>query len=104
MLPIDFQTRMKEMLGAEYDDFMASYDKPRFYALRINTLKGSVKDFTDRFRYDFVKVPWADTGSIILMILNPENTLITKPVSIIFKNPVQCLLQVIFQSIPEILY
>ena len=55
MLPIDFQTRMKEMLGAEYDDFMASYDKPRFYALRINTLKGSVKDFTDRFRYDFVK-------------------------------------------------
>lgn len=62
MLPIDFQIRMKEMLGAEHDDFMASYDKPRFYALRVNTLKGSVKDFTDRFRYDFIKVPWADTG------------------------------------------
>lgn len=62
MLPIDFQIRMKEMLKSEYNDFMKSYDKPRFYALRVNTLKGSVEDFINNFNYNFTKVPWSNEG------------------------------------------
>ena len=39
MLPIEFQERMKSMLGDEYEAFLQGYDKPRFHALRRNPLK-----------------------------------------------------------------
>ncbi|MBQ4537714.1 MAG: RsmF rRNA methyltransferase first C-terminal domain-containing protein [Lachnospiraceae bacterium] len=39
MLPELFLKRMKEMLGAEYDDFLASFDRERYQALRLNPLK-----------------------------------------------------------------
>ena len=39
MLPVEFQERMKQMLGEEYEAFLQGYDKPRFHALRRNPLK-----------------------------------------------------------------
>ena len=36
MLPEQFCVRMKEMLGEEYAAFYASYDLPKYQALRIN--------------------------------------------------------------------
>ena len=39
MLPEQFCVRMKEMLGEEYAAFYASYDLPKYQALRINPLK-----------------------------------------------------------------
>ena len=39
MLPEQFCMRMKEMLGEEYAAFYASYDLPKYQALRINPLK-----------------------------------------------------------------
>ena len=35
MLPEQFCVRMKEMLGEEYAAFYASYDLPKYQALRI---------------------------------------------------------------------
>ena len=45
MLPEQFCERMKEMLGAEYADFFASYDLPKYQALRINPLKTTRENF-----------------------------------------------------------
>lgn len=38
-LPIEFEKKMKALLGDEWDDFLYSYDNNRFQALRFNTLK-----------------------------------------------------------------
>ncbi len=62
MLPVDFQNRMKQMLGDEYDDFIASYDKPQFHGIRINSLKTTMSTFTNNFKYNFIPVPWAEDG------------------------------------------
>ena len=38
-LPIEFETEMRELLGAEYDLFISSLDRPRHFGLRVNNLK-----------------------------------------------------------------
>ena len=38
-LPKAFLERMKTMLGKEYEDFLKSYEAPRQFGLRVNTLK-----------------------------------------------------------------
>ena len=39
MLPQQFLDRMKEMLGDEYDAFLASFEQEKYQALRLNALK-----------------------------------------------------------------
>ena len=41
-LPEAFQKKMKAILGEEYDDFLAGFEKPRHYGLRVNTAKITV--------------------------------------------------------------
>lgn len=62
MLPELFLQRMEQMLGAEYDDFLKSYDKPRTPSLRINSLKDKGEKLLQRV--DFLKDPvsWAQGG------------------------------------------
>ncbi len=62
MLPEKFLQRMKTMLGDEYEPFLASYDKEKYQALRINTLKASKEDFTANSPFTLTKVPWAENG------------------------------------------
>lgn len=38
-LPIEFENRMKELLGDEFEEFLAAYDGVRYRGLRINRLK-----------------------------------------------------------------
>ncbi len=58
MLPEAFLTRMKDQLGAEFDDFMKSLERPRAVALRFNPLKGAAPELS------FVRenVPWEPLG------------------------------------------
>ncbi|MDD6350776.1 MAG: RsmB/NOP family class I SAM-dependent RNA methyltransferase [Lachnospiraceae bacterium] len=58
-LPQAFLDRMKGMLGKDYEAFLASYDKPRHPALRVNPLKISPEDFQRLAPYDLEPVPWA---------------------------------------------
>lgn len=64
-LPAAFTERMQQMLGPEYDDFMASYDLPRYYGIRVNTLKVSVEKFRDISPFHLEPVPWAREGFYI---------------------------------------
>ena len=61
-LPVDFEKRMKEMLGEEYGAFLKSYERPPKKGLRVNTLKLSAEEFERLFPYRITKVPWVASG------------------------------------------
>ena len=58
MLPEAFLERMKHQLGAEYEDFLKSLERPRAVALRFNPLKGHSPELP--FVMD--PVPWEPMG------------------------------------------
>lgn len=62
MLPVEFQNRMQEMLGEEYEAFLKGYDKPRFHALRRNPLKVQKDEFLNIIPFELQEVPWAEHG------------------------------------------
>ena len=74
-LPIEFKDEMKELLGIEYDDFIASYDHPKTTAIRINTIKNSIDDFLklSLFSIDpcINKIEWSEEGFYISLEENP---------------------------------
>lgn len=61
-LPSVFEEKMKHLLGAEYDDYLACYSEPRHYGLRVNTAKISVEDFLKISPWPLKKVPWIHNG------------------------------------------
>lgn len=62
-LPVEFLNKMKLLLGAEeFEEFLKSYDMPRFYGLRVNTLKISVEDFLKISPFKLTPVPWTSDG------------------------------------------
>lgn len=61
-LPQEFLKRMKAMLGDEYDEFLRTYEEPRRFGLRVNTLKISVEDFVKLAPFHLKKIPWIDNG------------------------------------------
>jgi len=66
MLPEDFLQRMEGQLGEEYPAFLASYEHPRYQALRLNTLKktesGETMEKVLTALFHMEKVPWAKNG------------------------------------------
>lgn len=61
MLPEEFLHRMKEMLGAEYEEFVDSFSKEKYQSLRINPLKLSAED-AECLPFHLTPVPWAKNG------------------------------------------
>ncbi len=61
-LPEAFQERMQAMLGEEYEDFLASYDLPRQYGLRVNSRKIRPEDFARLAPFPLEEIPWVPNG------------------------------------------
>ena len=61
-LPVEFVEKMKNLLGDEYKEFEASFDKERYFGLRVNTLKISVEDFLKISPFELTPVPWTSDG------------------------------------------
>ena len=61
-LPQDFLKRMEQMLGQEYGEFLRTYEEPRRFGLRVNTLKISVDDFVKLAPFHLTPIPWTDDG------------------------------------------
>lgn len=61
VLPLEFQERMKLMLGTEYEDFVSSYDREHSQGLRINLLKAD-KAGGEQLPFTLTPVPWAEEG------------------------------------------
>ena len=62
MLPKAFEERMRSMLGEEYSAFESSYEKEKFQALRVNTLKADTEAFAERELFALKPVPWEKNG------------------------------------------
>ncbi len=61
-LPQEFLERMQNMLGEEYGEFLQTYEEPRRFGLRVNTLKISVDEFVRLAPFHLKKIPWIDNG------------------------------------------
>ncbi len=61
-LPLEFQERMKSLLGDEYDDFLKSYDEKPVRAFRVNTDKISLDDFQKLNIFSDDKIPYVENG------------------------------------------
>ncbi len=61
-LPIEFENKIRNMLGEEFDTYLASFDIKHKQGLRINTSKISVEDFLEISPFNLEKVPWCENG------------------------------------------
>lgn len=61
-LPKSFEEKMKNLLGDEFDDYIACYDEPRYYGLRVNTSKISVEEFEKICPFPIERIPWIENG------------------------------------------
>ena len=61
-LPLVFEEKMRNLLKEEFDAYIACYEEPRYYGLRVNTRKLSAAEFE--------KIcPFAVRGSIMGFIM-----------------------------------
>jgi NOL1/NOP2/sun family putative RNA methylase len=61
-LPVEFVEKMQGLMGEEFQSYLESYKKPRFYGLRVNTLKISVEEFLKISPFHLEPVPWTKDG------------------------------------------
>ena len=61
-LPSAFEHKMKDMLGEEFDDYLACYEEPRYYGLRVNTRKITVEKFIEICPFEIKPIPWIHNG------------------------------------------
>ena len=61
-LPIAFEEKMKALLGEEFEEYIACYEEPRYYGLRVNTRKISVSEFMKICPFEIRPIPWIENG------------------------------------------
>ena len=61
-LPSEFEEKMQRLLGDEFPSYIACYEEPRYYGLRVNTRKISVEDFRRICPFEIRQVPWIENG------------------------------------------
>lgn len=61
-LPAQFEKNMRDLLGAEYEDYLKCFEEPRHYGLRVNTSKISVEEFLKIAPWPMEPVPWIKNG------------------------------------------
>ncbi len=62
-LPASFVENMEKILGSELSEYLASYEKPKFTGLRVNTSKITLEEFEKIHPFRTLKkVPWIPNG------------------------------------------
>jgi NOL1/NOP2/sun family putative RNA methylase len=62
-LPIQFKQKIKALLKEEYEDYIASYEMPRYQGLRLNSLKVEAATFPlEKVFKQIEPVPWCEEG------------------------------------------
>ncbi len=70
-LPEEFIQKMQGLMGDEFNSYLESYKKPRFYGLRVNTLKISVEEFLKISPFRLEPIPWTADGFYYMEGDNP---------------------------------
>lgn len=58
----NFSKRMRELLGSDYAEYLASFDKKPYSGLRINTLKITPEKWKEISPFALRCVPWTENG------------------------------------------
>lgn len=61
-LPIQFEDRMRRLLGEEYKEYLKCYHKPFYGGIRVNTLKLTPEEFENLCPFSIKKIPWISNG------------------------------------------
>lgn len=61
-LPDKFIENMKDLLGTDFESYIESFNAPRYYGLRVNTLKTDTEYIEKNTDFLTDKVPWCETG------------------------------------------
>ena len=61
-LPLQFEERMKTLLGEDFEDYKKELENPPVKAFRVNTDKISLKDFEKLNIFSKSKIPYVDNG------------------------------------------
>ena len=61
-LPSAFEEKMKNILGNEFEEYIACYEEPRYYGLRVNTNKITTEDFKKICPFAIRPIPWIENG------------------------------------------
>ena len=61
-LPESFLSKIKTMLGEDYDKFIESYNKSPLQGLRLNRTKISTDEWERLSKVKMDKIPWIDNG------------------------------------------
>lgn len=61
-LPEAFEEKMQELLKEEFEEYIACYEEPRYYGLRINTKKIAAEEFQKICPFEIYPIPWIKNG------------------------------------------
>ena len=61
-LPVEFQNRMKTLLGIEYEDYISALNEPPVRGFRVNTDKISLEDFKKINVFSDDVIPYVENG------------------------------------------
>ena len=61
-LPVEYLISMKQLLGNDYTDYLASFNSDSFYSLRANTSKITVDEFLAISPFKLTNIPWCNNG------------------------------------------
>ena len=61
-LPIEFENRMKYLLGADFESYLSELKNPPIKAFRVNTDKISVQEFEKINPFGKEKIPYVENG------------------------------------------
>ena len=64
-LPSDFIDAITRQLGTEAAEFLASYDHPATYGLRVNPAKSSLEQLRRMTGWVLEPIPWCPTGAYV---------------------------------------
>lgn len=62
MIPEAFETRMRGLLGEEYDAFRTSLEQEKYQALRLNPAKADAGQWREQTGWELSAVPWCPEG------------------------------------------
>ena len=61
-LPVNFENRMKSLLGNEYDEYIDSFNQPASKAIHLNTNICDTSTFINNYHSMFEPLPYCDNG------------------------------------------
>lgn len=61
-LPQAYIDKMKKLLGSDFDKYIESFNQPRLYGLRANTLKITPEGLVEMIDWDLDNIPWCKEG------------------------------------------